>query len=159
MNEESILKSLKIIGKIMAGGRLCVYSDGTFALEADSKWITIKRFIKGDSRFHCVKAISNVIKGACELARFYENHRFMDISLIKESIVNDNSEMIITEHKSLVEKLNKIKYNLLCSREGIINLKNTTYVDDAEIYVMLEIIIGDIDNKVIEIDNKLSKIQ
>ena len=159
MNEELVLKNLKIIGKIPPSGRLCVYNNNTFIVENDNKWMTtLKRFVKGDSRVHSIDAISNTVGSACKLADFYQNHRFTDVNMLKEHIFNENSEMIIQENKKIIIKLQSIQKELNTARVGVVNLRDTTYSDDTEMYVMLEIIIGEIDNKVSEIENKLQKI-
>jgi len=158
MNDEVILKGLKIIGRIPPGGRLCVHTNGTFVIESDNRWMTtLKRFLKGDSRVHCMDTVSKVINNAFILSQFYENHRFMDLNILKENVFNENAEMIIIENKRLIEKLQRIQRELNGARVGIVNLRDTTYSDDAEIFVILDIIIGEIDNRVSTIENKLQK--
>ena len=156
MSDEILLKKLKILSKIPENGRLCVFADDTISLESETRYQSIKRTITGDNRERTIKTIKQIIKQASTQAVVYMDHKYMDVYLVKD--LNTVTESALHEHNILIEKLNMLRKEMYSSKKGIINLKDTTYKDDACIVSELELIVHEIDSKIEEIESKVDRV-
>lgn len=154
MSDEILLKKLKILSKIPANGRLCVYPDETIALEQESSLQGAKRLLSGDNRNKTVDTIRKIIEQACVVAGICMDHKYMEIYMMKTK----QNESAIQQHNQLVDRLNTLKKELRNSKNGINNLRDTTYSEDASIVSELEIIVDKIDMKIDEIEKKIYRV-
>jgi len=85
-----VLTSLKIIGRIKEGQKVCV-RDGLIHIEPKSSGVTssLKRWIHGDNRFTTLSYIKNVVNNALDLCKVCSEQDLRDA--LNESIVGLSS--------------------------------------------------------------------
>lgn len=87
---DQILTSLKIIGRIKEGQKVCV-RDGLIHIETKSSGVvsSIKRWLHGDNRFTTLSYIKNVVNNALDLCKVCNDQDLKDA--LDDSIVGMSS--------------------------------------------------------------------
>jgi hypothetical protein len=87
---DQILTSLKIIGRIKEGQKVCV-RDGLIHIESKSSGVvsSIKRWLHGDNRFTTLSYIKNVVNNALDLCKVCNDQDLKDA--LDDSIVGMSS--------------------------------------------------------------------
>lgn len=87
---DQVLTSLKIIGRIKEGQKVCV-RDGLIHIEPKSSGVisSLKRWIHGDNRFTTLSYIKNVVNNALDLCKVCSEQDLRDA--LNESIVGLSS--------------------------------------------------------------------
>jgi hypothetical protein len=87
---DQILTSLKIIGRIKEGQKVCV-RDGLIHIEGKSSGVvsSLKRWLHGDNRFTTLSYIKNVVNNALDLCKVCNERDLKDA--LGESIVGLSS--------------------------------------------------------------------
>ena len=87
---DQILTSLKIIGRIKEGQKVCV-RDGLIHIEVKSSGLisSMKRWVHGDNRFTTLSYIKNVVNNALDLCKVCNEQDLKDA--LGESIVGLSS--------------------------------------------------------------------
>ncbi len=87
---DQVLTSLKIIGRIKEGQKVCV-RDGLIHIEVKSSGVvsSIKRWIHGDNRFTTLSYIKNVVNNGLDLCKICDEQDLRDA--LGESIVGLSS--------------------------------------------------------------------
>tara|TARA_Y100000389_G_scaffold74876_1_gene71480 strand:+ start:1594 stop:2040 length:447 start_codon:yes stop_codon:yes gene_type:complete len=87
---DQILTSLKIIGRIKEGQKVCV-RDGLIHIEVKSSGVvsSLKRWLHGDNRFTTLSYIKNVVNNALDLCKICSEQDLKDA--LRESILGLSS--------------------------------------------------------------------
>ena len=141
---DKLFINLKILGKIQKNGRISRSTDGIIALENESMYQSIKRFITSDSRKQSVFEINSIINETSDFLNSIINSKCMNKFYYNTDEYYKNCESI-----SLI--LNELKF----AKMGIEHLR-FTYEGDANIASQLDIIILKISSIVKDIEHKLN---
>ena len=141
---DKLFINLKILGKIQKNGRISRSTDGIIALENESMYQSIKRFITSDSRKQSVFEINSIINETSDFLNSIINSKYMNKFYYNTDEYYKNCESI-----SLI--LNELKF----AKMGIEHLR-FTYEGDANIASQLDIIILKISSIVKDIEHKLN---
>ncbi len=117
---ESIIINLKIICKIQKNNKIKRSKDGIISIENNGFYISIKRFLKNDSRKQSVTELNSIIEETFNIITKYKNN---------ESEMVTYKDQIISMYNDLNNSVN-----------GLENLK-FTYNKDNDISTRLEILI------------------
>jgi len=147
MIPDKLLINLKILSKIQKNGRISRSYDGIIALENDTVYKSLKRFLTNDSRKQAIFEINSIVNECIETLNYICNSKYMnkDYHYTDEYLHNcENVHLILSEME--------------LARLGIINLK-FTYQSDHNIASQLDIIILKINTTIRDFTHKLSYFQ
>jgi hypothetical protein len=143
MIPDKLFINLKILSKIQKNGRICRSSNGIIALENETFYQSIKRFITSDSRQQSVFEINSIINETIECMSNLVNSKYMN----KQYNTTD-------EYYKNCEVLHLILTELSNAKCGIENLK-FTYSSDPNITSQLDILIVKINSSLKDMNYKL----
>lgn len=143
MIPDKLFINLKILSKIQKNGRITRSSDGVIALENESFYQSIKRFITSDSRKQAIFEINSIITETIECLNNIVNSKFMN------KMYCDTDE-----YYKNCENMSLILKELTLAKSGIDNLK-FTYTSDANTSSQLDILIIKINSSIKDITHKL----
>lgn len=157
MAETNLLEKLMILAEVPSSGKIAVNPNSTIYIEEDTKIQALKRYVLGDSRDKTVMEIIKTIREAGEIADTIMDNKYTDIytNSTKSSEPTDSE---VQQHDSNIERLTNIKRELLNSKRGINNLKDTTYSTDQSVVAKLKLALLDIDSVVTKIETKIKKV-
>lgn len=147
MIPDKLLVNLKILSKIQKNGRICRSYDGIIALDNDSVYQPIRRFLTNDSRKQAVFEINSIITECIDTLTYFSNSKFMN----KENCYTD-------EYLRTCENMHLILSEMELARTGVINLK-FTYQADPNIASQLDIIILKMNTTIRDFTHKLTYFQ
>jgi hypothetical protein len=147
MIPDKLFINLKILSKIQKNGRITRSSDGVIALENETFYQSIKRFVTSDSRKQAIFEINSIITETIECLNHIVNSKFMN----KMYSTTD-------EYYKNCENMSIILKELILAKNGIDNLK-FTYTSDANISSQLDILILKINTSIKDMNHKLSYFQ
>lgn len=147
MIPDKLLINLKILSKIQKNGRISRSYDGIIALENDTVYQPIKRFLSSDSRKQAVFEINSIITECIDTLNNLTNSKYMN----KEYAYTD-------EYLRNCENMHLILSEMELSRAGITNLK-FTYQLDPNIASQLDIIILKMNTAIRDFGHKLTYFQ
>lgn len=147
MIPDKLLVNLKILSKIQKNGRICRSYDGIIALENESLYQPLKRFLTNDSRKQAVFEINSIITECIDTLHYFMNSKYMT----KENSYTD-------EYLKTCENMHLILSEMELARTGIINLK-FTYQSDPNIASQLDIIILKVNTTIRDFGHKLNYFQ
>lgn len=144
---DKLLVNLKILSKIQKNGRICRSYDGIIALEHETIYQPLKRFLTSDSRRQAVFEINSIIDETIQILNHILNSKFSHRNHAHTNEFEKNCEMLgllITE--------------LTSSRIGIENLK-FTYQTDPNIASQLDITLMKINSTIKDTQLKLQNLR
>lgn len=144
MIPDKLLINLKIISKIQKNGRITRSSDGIIALENESFYQSIKRFITNDSRKQAIFEINTIVNETLECLANIINSKFMNSMYCNTD-----------EYYKNCENMELILKEMILAKNGIENLK-FTYTSDANVSSQLDILVIKINCSIKDIKNKLT---
>jgi len=147
MIPDKLFINLKILGKIQKNGRISRSIDGVIALENESFYQSIKRFVTNDSRRQSVFEINSIINETIDCMNHIVNSKFMNK-------MYSNTD----EYYKNCEDLNLLVKELALSKTGIENLK-FTYSADPNVNSQLDILMIKIESSIKDIQHKLTYFQ
>lgn len=147
MIPDKLFINLKILSKIQKNGRISRSSDGIIALEHETFYQSVKRFITSDSRRQSVFEINSIINETITCMNNIVNSKFMNKIYSNTDEYYKNCETLSLLLKELTE-----------SKIGIENLK-FTYSSDPNVNSQLEILIIKINGTIKDMQYKLSYFQ
>ena len=153
---------LKILANIPQNGRICssmrssgIIDNSTIALEQHNSTIAwLKRLFSPDSRKKAIRDIKCIIERAFSFMDGLVNSKYINIYETK----NNPSESEYDKFYEDMQNLGNFCSELKNSINGINNLKETTYKNDTSVQAEIDIIIRDINQKIIIIENKIQRI-
>jgi hypothetical protein len=143
MIPDKLFINLKILSKVQKNGRICRSSNGIIALENETFYQSIKRFMTSDSRQQSVFEINSIINETIECMSNLVNSKYMN----KQYNTTD-------EYYKNCEILHLILTELSNAKCGIENLK-FTYSSDPNITSQLDILIVKINSSLKDMKYKL----
>ena len=143
MIPDKLFINLKILSKIQKNGRICRSSNGIIALENETFYQSIKRFMTSDSRQQSVFEINSIINETIECMSNLVNSKYMNKQYNTTDEYYKNCEVL---HLLLTELSN--------AKCGIENLK-FTYSSDPNITSQLDILIVKINSSLKDMQHKL----
>ena len=143
MIPDKLFINLKILSKIQKNGRICRSSNGIIALEHETFYQSIKRFMTNDSRQQSVFEINSIINETIECMSNLVNSKYMNKQYNTTDEYYKNCEVL---HLLLTEL-----FNAKC---GIENLR-FTYSSDPNITSQLDIMIVKINSSLKDMQHKL----
>lgn len=147
MIPDKLFINLKILSKIQKNGRISRSSDGIIALENETFYQSIKRFMTSDSRRQSVFEINSIINETIDCMHNIVNSKFMNK-------MYSNTD----EYYKNCEDLALLLREITAAKVGIDNLK-FTYSADANVNSQLDILIIKIDSSIKDMNYKLSYFQ
>lgn len=147
MIPDKLFINLKILSKIQKNGRISRSSDGIIALEHETFYQSIKRFVTSDSRRQSVFEINSIINETIECMNNIVNSKFMNK-------MYSNTD----EYYKNCETLGLLLKELTSAKIGIENLK-FTYSADPNVNSQLDILIIKINSSIKDMQHKLSYFQ
>lgn len=147
MIPDKLFINLKILSKIQKNGRISRSSDGIIALENETFYQSVKRFMTSDSRRQSVFEINSIINETIECMNNIVNSKFMNK-------MYSNTD----EYYKNCENLALLLRELIAAKVGIENLK-FTYSADANVNSQLDILIIKINSSIKDLNYKLSYFQ
>lgn len=147
MIPDKLFINLKILSKIQKNGRISRSSDGIIALEHETFYQSIKRFVTSDSRRQSVFEINSIINETIECMNNIVNSKFMNK-------MYSNTD----EYYKNCENLNLLLQELISAKVGIENLK-FTYSADPNVNSQLDILVIKINSSIKDMQHKLSYFQ
>lgn len=147
MIPDNLLINLKILSKIQKNGRIARSCDGIIALENDTYYQPIKRFISHDSRKQAVFEINSIITECINTLHHILNSKYTNKTFYKTD-----------EFMKNIENLNLLITEMELAKGGILNLK-FTYQNDPNISSQLDITILKINTTVRDISQKIHYLQ
>jgi len=147
MIPDKLFINLKILSKIQKNGRISRSSDGIIALEHETFYQSIKRFVTSDSRRQSVFEINSIINETIECMSNIVNSKFMNK-------MYSNTD----EYYKNCETLGLLLKELTSAKTGIENLK-FTYSADPNVNSQLDILIIKINSSIKDMQHKLSYFQ
>ena len=147
MIPDKLFINLKILRKIQKNGRISRSSDGIIALEQETFYQSVKRFVTSDSRRQSVFEINSIINETIECLNNIVNSKFMNK-------MYSNTD----EYYKNCENMSLILQELILAKVGIENLK-FTYTSDANVSSQLDILIIKINSSIKDMQHKLSYFQ
>jgi hypothetical protein len=111
---DQILTSLKIIGRIKEGQKVCV-RDGLIHIEAKSSGVisSLKRWLHGDNRFTTLSYIKNVVNNALDLCKVCSEQDLKDalgesiVGLSSLAVTYGNDAATLATNEVLQERIKK----------------------------------------------------
>jgi hypothetical protein len=143
MIPDKLFINLKILSKIQKNGRISRSSDGIIALEHETFYQSIKRFVTSDSRRQSVFEINSIINETIECMNNIVNSKFMNK-------MYSNTD----EYYKNCETLGLLLKELTLAKIGIENLK-FTYSSDPNVNSQLDILIIKINSSIKDMQHKL----
>jgi hypothetical protein len=147
MIPDKLFINLKILSKIQKNGRISRSSDGIIALENETFYQSIKRFVTSDSRRQSVFEINSIINETIECMTNIVNSKFMNK-------MYSNTD----EYYKNCENLNLLLKELISAKVGIENLK-FTYSADPNVNSQLDILIIKMNSSIKDMQHKLAYFQ
>lgn len=147
MISDKLLINLKILSKIQKNGRISRSYDGIIALENDTVYQPLKRFLTSDSRKQAVFEINSIVTECIDTLTNLINSKYM---------IKENYHM--EQYLKNCENIHLILSEMDLARVGIINLK-FTYQSDPNIASQLDIIILKMNTVIRDFTHKLSYFQ
>jgi hypothetical protein len=147
MIPDKLFINLKILSKIQKNGRISRSSDGIIALENETFYQSLKRFITSDSRKQSVFEINSIINETIECLNNIINSKFMNKMYSNTDEYYKNCENMVL----ILRELNNAKI-------GIENLK-FTYSSDANVSSQLDILVIKINSSLKDMNYKLAYFQ
>lgn len=147
MIPDKLFINLKILSKIQKNGRISRSSDGIIALEHETFYQSIKRFVTSDSRRQSVFEINSIINETIECMSNIVNSKFMNK-------MYSNTD----EYYKNCENLSLLLKELISAKVGIENLK-FTYSADPNVNSQLDILIIKINSSIKDMQHKLAYFQ
>ena len=142
--DDKLLINLRILGKIQKNGNISRSSDGIIAIENESFYLSIKRFVTSDSRKQSIFEINSIINETIKILESTINSKYLN-----KTYCNSNEYYKNCVNLTLI--LNELKLAL----QGIENLK-FTYKQDINTVSQLDILIMKIENTLNDMIHKLS---
>lgn len=143
MIPDKLFINLKILSKIQKNGRITRSSDGVIALENESFYQSVKRFVTSDSRKQAIFEINSIINETIDCLNNIVNSKFMNK-------MYSNTD----EYYRNCETMSLILNEFSSARVGIENLK-FTYTSDANTSSQLDILIIKINSSIKDMKHKL----
>ena len=143
MIPDKLFINLKILSKIQKNGRITRSSDGIIALEHESFYQSIKRFVTSDSRKQAMFEINSIINETIECLYNIVNSKFMSKSYCDTD-----------EYYKQCDNMSLILDQLILAKSGIDNLK-FTYTSDANVSSQLDILVIKINSSTKDMNHKL----
>jgi hypothetical protein len=143
MIPDKLLINLKILSKIQKNGRIARSYDGIIALENESVYQPLKRFLTSDSRKQAVFEINSIITECIDTLNNFSNSKYM----VKENCYMD-------EYLRNCENMHLVLSEMELARIGIVNLK-FTYQSDPNVSSQLDIIILKMNTAIRDFSHKL----
>lgn len=147
MIPDKLFINLKILSKIQKNGRISRSSDGIIALEHETFYQSIKRFVTSDSRRQSVFEINSIINETIECMNNIVNSKFMNK-------MYSNTD----EYYKNCENLSLLLKELTSAKVGIENLK-FTYSADPNVNSQLDILVIKINSSIKDMQHKLAYFQ
>lgn len=147
MIPDKLFINLKILSKIQKNGRISRSSDGIIALEHETFYQSLKRFVTSDSRRQSVFEINSIINETIECMNNIVNSKFMNK-------MYSNTD----EYYKNCETLSLLLKELSAAKNGIENLK-FTYSADPNVNSQLDILVIKINSSIKDLQHKLSYFQ
>lgn len=147
MIPDNLLINLKILSKIQKNGRIARSCDGIIALENDTYYQPIKRFISHDSRKQAVFEINSIITECINTLNHILNSKYTHKTFYKTE-----------EYQKNLENLNLLITEMELAKIGILNLR-FTYQNDPNISSQLDIMILKINTTVRDVGQKIHYLQ
>lgn len=147
MIPDKLFINLKILSKIQKNGRISRSSDGIIALEHETFYQSLKRFVTSDSRRQSVFEINSIINETIECMSNIVNSKFMNK-------MYSNTD----EYYKNCETLGLLLKELSSAKIGIENLK-FTYSADPNVNSQLDILIIKINSSIKDMQHKLAYFQ
>lgn len=147
MIPDKLFINLKILSKIQKNGRISRSSDGIIALENETFYQSIKRFVTSDSRKQSVFEINSIVNETIECLNNILNSKYTN-----KMFCNTD------EYYKNCETIDLILQELSSAKIGIDNLK-FTYTNDANVSSQLDILIIKINSSIKDISHKLAYYQ
>jgi hypothetical protein len=147
MIPDKLFINLKILSKIQKNGRISRSSNGIIALEHESFYQSLKRFITSDSRRQSVFEINSIINETIECMNNIVNSKFMNK-------IYSNTD----EYYKNGETLSLLLQELTAAKNGIDHLK-FTYSADPNVNSQLDILIIKINSSIKDMQHKVSYFQ
>jgi hypothetical protein len=147
MIPDKLFINLKILSRIQKNGRITRSTNGIIALENESFYQSIKRFITSDSRKQAIFEINSIVNETIQCLNNIVNSKFMS------KMYSDTDE-----YYKNCENMDLILKELINAKIGIENLK-FTYTADANISSQLDILIIKINSSIKDINHKLTYFQ
>lgn len=144
---DKLLVNLKIMSKIQKNGRICRSMDGIIALESETIYQPIKRFLTADSRKQAISEINSIISECIDVLSFSCNSKWMHPQCAYTS-----------EFKNTCENMSLVLHELEQAKYGIENLR-FTYLTDHNTSSQLDIIILKINSTLRDFSQKLLSFQ
>lgn len=144
MIPDKLFINLKILSKIQKNGRISRSSDGIIALEQETFYQSVKRFVTSDSRKQSIFEINSIINETIECLNNIVNSKFMN-----KMYCNTD------EYYKNFENMSLILRELTSAKVGIDNLK-FTYTSDANVSSQLDILIIKINSSIKDMQHKLA---
>lgn len=152
-----LLVNLKVIGRIEENGRISTTGRNQVSIEADSAFQALWRKLWGDSRERGVEAISSVVGAVIEIST-----QLLDSAYLSEdpAALDDDvpEEYRRATRDKIVVALGNVSKDMHAAVRGISNLLRT-YAADAVMTAKLEQIIGEVENHVQKVDQRLIKLR
>ena len=143
MIPDKLFINLKILSKIQKNGRITRSSDGIIALENETFYQSIKRFVTSDSRKQAIFEINSIVNETIECLNNIVNSKFMN------KMYCDTDE-----YYKHCDNMSLILDQLILAKLGIDNLK-FTYTSDANISSQLDILVIKINSSIKDMNHKL----
>lgn len=144
---DKLLINLKILSKIQKNGRIARSYNGMIALESDTMYQSIKRFLSSDSRNQAIFEINSIVTECINVITNMLNNKYMTKNY-------SNTD----EYSKTCEHLQLLMTEMEHARNGIENLK-FTYQNDPNIVSQLDIIILKINTNIKDTTHKLMILQ
>lgn len=120
MSLDRILLNLKVLAQVPKHGRLCKGGEGLIALEQDTFYVSLKRFLFHDSRRQTLREVKLIVEQTSEKVNDLITSKFMNTDM-------ENTE----QHRTIIENLVQVLVNMEEATQGVENMKLTTYSKDA----------------------------
>ncbi len=153
---DSILLDLKIISQLQVGNKLYRNGNNLLGIQENDRFISIKRYLFGDSRYRSIEDIERVIDFAIEncqsiLDSVYYNKSCK--SKIENPFIKQKYDIEYNIRKNYINSLYTEMKN---SIKGIKNLKET-YKGDINIVSKIDLILTNITNFMENLDKETDK--
>ena len=76
--DDKLLINLRILGKIQKNGKISRSSDGIIAIENESFYLSIKRFVTSDSRKQSIFEINSIINETIKILESTINSKYLN---------------------------------------------------------------------------------
>ncbi len=151
---DNILLDLKIISQLKVGNKLYRNYNNLLGIQEYERFISIKRYLFGDSRYRAIEDIQRVIEFAIEKCQSILDSIYYNKSC--KSVIDNPfiKQKYDTEYNIRKNYLISLHTELKNSIIGINNLKET-YKTDINIVSKIDLILADIENFVEQIGKEL----